>query len=508
MAPILLIFIFVTISFSLLLNRRERIRRIRLPPSPPTIPLLGNLLWLTKPFSQLEPTLHHLRAKYGPIFTLYVGARPVIFIMDGDHIHRSLVENGEVFADRPRPVLGSDLNTNLHSINNTPYGSLWRLLRRNLASEVIHPCKATTKSSTHVHRMALNILLNRLKNESKANGGVVIPIHSIKNSLSFLMISLCFGIVKLDEQMVKQIQNVQWQLLFLVDKHFALNLMPKVALLLFLGSLRTLKQLRRAQKELLIPLIRARKQLAIHKRDQRHVISYVDSLLELRVPNGVGNVRELSEEDIVSFCSEFLDASIWSTCAGLEWIMASLVKHQDVQKNLKQEINGVVGDEKREIHMDELQRMPYLKAVIFEALRRHPPAHFLIPHRVKQDVLVDEYLIPKDAVMNCLVTGMGLDGRVWEEPLEFKPERFMAGGEGEGVDVQCGKSEIKMMPFGTGRRMCPGLDMAMIQLQYFVANLVNEMEFKEVEGMEVDLSEKAELFVPMKNPFHAQISFA
>ncbi|KAM0934551.1 putative cytochrome P450 [Dioscorea sansibarensis] len=508
MAPLLLIVILVTMSLALLINERETRGKIRLPPSPPRIPILGNLLWLTKPFSHLEPTLHHLRAKYGSIFTLYVGSRPVIFIMDGDHIHRSLVENGEVFADRPRPVSSGDLNTNLHSINNTPYGSLWRLLRRNLASEVIHPCKATTKSSTHVHRMALDLLLNRLKNEAKANGGIVIPIHSIKNSLSSLMISLCFGVVNLDEDMVKQIQNVQWELLFLVDKHFALNLMPKVALLMFVGRLGKLKRLRRAQKELFIPLIRARKQLPIQERDKHHVISYVDSLLELRVPNGFGSVRELSEEDIVSFCSEFLDASIWSTCAGLEWIMASLVKHQDVQENLRQEIKVVVGDERKEVHMDELQRMPYLKAVIFEALRRHPPAHFLIPHRVKQDVLMDNYLLPKDAVVNSLVTSIGLDGKVWEEPLEFRPERFIAGGEGKGVDVQCGKSEIKMMPFGTGRRMCPGLDMAMIQLQYFVANLVNEMEFKEVEGMEVDLSEKAELFVPMKNPFHSRISFA
>ncbi|KAH7668649.1 Cytochrome P450 E-class group I protein [Dioscorea alata] len=506
MAPLLLIFILVTIFLAMLINQKER--RGRLPPSPPRIPILGNLLWLTKPFSQLEPTLHHLRIKYGPIFTLYVGSRPVIFIMDGDHIHRALVENGEVFADRPRPVSSNDLNTNLHSINNTPYGSLWRLLRRNLASEVIHPCKATTKSSTHVHRMALDILLNGLKNEAKASGGVVIPFDSIKNSMSFLMISLCFGVVKLDEQMVKQIQNVQWELLFLVDKHFALNLMPKVALLLFLGRLGKLKQLRRAQKELFIPLIRTRKQLAIKKRDKRHVISYVDSLLELRVPNGVGSVRELSEENIVSFCSEFLDASIWSTCAGLEWIIASLVKHQDVQQNLRQEIKGVVGDERREVHMDELQRMPYLKAVIFEALRRHPPAHFLIPHRVKENVFINEHFIPKNTVVNCLVTSIGLDGKVWEDPLEFKPERFMAGREGEGVDVQCGKSEIKMMPFGTGRRMCPGLDLAMIQFQYFVANLVNEMEFKEVEGMEVDLSEKAELFVPMKNTIHALISFS
>ncbi|KAJ0968173.1 hypothetical protein J5N97_025090 [Dioscorea zingiberensis] len=245
------------------------------------------------------------------------------------------------------------------------------------------------------------------------------------------------------------------------------------------------------------------------------MISYVDSLLKLRVPvDGVTgtttSVRELSEEDIVSFCSEFLDASIWPACAALEWIMARLVKHQDIQEKLKKEIRSVMGDKKRLVDMDELQRMPYLKAVIFEALRRHSPAHFLIPHRVKEDVMImaddHEYLIPKGAVVNYLVTSVGLDASVWEEPLEFRPERFMPGGEGEEVDLNCGKREIKMMPFGAGRRISPLPDMAVLQLQYLVANFVNEIiELKAVEGMEVDLSDKAELFVAMKNPLHARI---
>ncbi|KAJ0968216.1 hypothetical protein J5N97_025133 [Dioscorea zingiberensis] len=264
------------------------------------------------PFSHLEPTLHHLRAKYGPIFTLYVGSRPVVFIMDGDLAHRSLMQRSEIFADRPRPLATSDLNTNLHSINNTSYGSVWRLLRRNLVSGVVNTCKA-------------------------------IPVDGVA-----------------------------------VDYYYKI-------------------------------------------------------------------LRELNEEDIVSFCSEFLDASIWPACAALEWIMARLVKHQDIQQKLKKEIRSVVGDKKGLVDVEELQRMPYLKAVIFEALRRHSPAHFLIPHRVKEDVMImadhHEYLIPKGAVVNYLVTSVGLDASVWEEPLEFRPKRFMPGGEGEEVDVNCGKRE-------------------------------------------------------------------
>ncbi|KAH7668657.1 Cytochrome P450 E-class group I protein [Dioscorea alata] len=501
MAPILLLFLLVTISLALLINQRERIRRRKLPPSPPRIPILGNLLWLTKPFSQLEPTLHHLRAKYGPIFTLYIGSRPVIFIMDGVLARRSLIQCGEVFADRPPPLSTSALNPNLHSINNTPYGHLWRLLRRNLISEVFHPLKSK-KLSGHVQHMALDILLKRLKNEAEANGGVVVPVHSIQHCVSFFMTSLCFGMT-LEEKVVNQIKNVQLELLAVLENHFVFGLLPKAALLLYWRRFGKLKQLRRAHEELLIPIIRARKQ---REKTTHDMISYVDSLLKLKVPvNGVGNVRELSEEDIVNFISEFLDASIWSSAASLEWIMANIVKYHDIQEKLRKEIRSVVGDTKRRIEEDEIQRMPYLKAVILEALRRHSPTHFSIPHSVKEDVIMDEYLIPKGTVVNYSVTSIGLDGRVWNDPLEFRPERFMAGGEGEGVDVNCGKRDIKMMPFGAGRRICPGSDMAVLLLQYLVANLVNEIELKAVEGMEIDLAANGEIFAAMKNPLRARI---
>ncbi|KAH7668654.1 Cytochrome P450 E-class group I protein [Dioscorea alata] len=500
MATLFFIYILVTISLALLINQRET-RRRRLPPSPPRIPILGNLLWLTKPFSHFEPTLHHLRAKYGPIFTLYVGPRPVIFIMDGDLARRSLIQSGEVFADRPPPLSTSALNPNLHSINNTSHGHLWRLLRRNLVSEVIHPCKST-KSSAHVQRMALDILLKRLKNEAVANGGIVVPIHSIQHCVSFLMTSLCFG-VTLEEKVVDRIKNMQLELLGVLENLYVFGLLPKAALLLYWRRFGKLKQLRQAHEELLIPIIRACKQREKNTHDK---ISYVDSLLKLKLPAGsAGNMRELSEEDIVNFISEFLDASIWPAAAALEWIMANFVKHQDIQEKLRKEIRSVVGDKKRRIEEDETQRMSYLKAVIFEALRRHSPAHFLIPHSVKEDVIMDKYLIPKGTVVNYSVTSIGLDGRVWEDPLEFRPERFMAGGEGEGVDVNCGKRDIKMMPFGAGRRICPGSDMAVLLLQYLVANLVNEIELKAVEGMEMDLSSNAELFATMESPLHARI---
>ncbi|KAM1070146.1 hypothetical protein TB1_002022 [Malus domestica] len=102
-----------------------------------------------------------------------------------------------------------------------------------------------------------------------------------------------------------------------------------------------------------------------------------------------------------------------------------------------------------------------------------------------------------------MLASIGWDPQVWEDPMEFKPERFLgsSGGE-EGFDLR-GSREIKMMPFGAGRRICPGSGLAVLHLEYFVANLVWKFEWRAVEGDDVDLSEKQEFTIVMKNPLHA-----
>ncbi|KAJ6413570.1 hypothetical protein OIU84_006377 [Salix udensis] len=206
---------------------------------------------------------------------------------------------------------------------------------------------------------------------------------------------------------------------------------------------------------------------------------------------------------MVTLCSEFLNGGTDTTSTALQWIMANLVKYPQIQEKLFIEIKGVVRDGEENIEEDELQKMPYLKAVILEGLRRHPPSHFVLPHAVTEDVVLDKYVIPKDGTVNFMVAEMGWDPKVWEDPMAFKPERFLDGG-GETFDI-AGRREIKMMPFGAGRRICPGHGLAMLHLEYFVANLIWKFEWKAVEGDDVDLSEGEEFTVVMKNPLQAQI---
>ncbi|CAL5214851.1 unnamed protein product [Lathyrus oleraceus] len=209
---------------------------------------------------------------------------------------------------------------------------------------------------------------------------------------------------------------------------------------------------------------------------------------------------------MISLCSEFLNAGTDTTSTALQWIMANLVKYPEVQNKIMAELKAAFGDERNEenteVKEEDLHKLPYLKSVILEGLRRHPPGHFVLPHTVKEDVVLNGYLVPKDGIVNFMVADIGRDPRVWEDPMAFKPERFL---KDETFDIT-GSKEIKMMPFGVGRRICPGYNLAMLHLEYFVANLVWNFEWKVAEGGQVDLSEKHEFTVVMKNPLQVHIS--
>ena len=236
-----------------------------------------------------------------------------------------------------------------------------------------------------------------------------------------------------------------------------------------------------------------------------YVLSYADTLLDLQLPE---EKRKLTDGEMVSLCSELINAATHSTSTSMQWIMANLIKFPEIQAKVYEEIGRVVKEGSEMVKEEELQKMPYLKAVVLEGLRRHPPGHFLLPHSVTRDTFLEGYFIPRNATVNFRIMEMGMDSETWENPNEFKPERFMSsnGGEGgEGFDIT-GSREIKMMPFGAGRRFCPGYALGLLHLEYYVANLVWKFQWKAVEGDDIDLTEKGEFAIMMKTPLKAIVS--
>ncbi|XVE62344.1 hypothetical protein DITRI_Ditri06bG0110500 [Diplodiscus trichospermus] len=480
----------------------------KLPPGPSTIPFIGSSIWLRnwKSFSELEPILRALHVKLGNMVTLRIRSYPAIFVCDRSLAHQALVQKGHVFADRPPCVSTAKIeSSNQHTINSAGYGPNWRVLRKNLASEILNPSRV--RSYSHARKWVLINLKEQLI-KSRGSSEPVRVVDHFRYAMFSLLALMCFG-DKLDEKQIRRIEDVQRDLLVNFGGFNVLIFWPRVTKVLFHKLWKKFLQFRQNQEDVLVPLIRARmranqENLSKLKEEEgdEFILSYVDTLLELQLPE---DRRKLNEGEMVSLCSEFLNAGTDTTSTVLQWIMANLVKYPHIQEKLFMEIKGVVGEGVEEVKEDDLQKMPYLKAVVLEGLRRHPPAHFLLPHKVSRDVVFNGFLLPKRGMINFMVAEIGLEPKVWEDPMAFKPERFLNTDGNEEIFDITGSKEIKMMPFGAGRRICPGIGLAMLHLEYFVANLVWSFHWKAVDGNDVDLSEKQEFTMVMKTPLQAHL---
>lgn len=326
---------------------------------------------------------------------------------------------------------------------------------------------------------------------------------------------MCFG-ERFDEKLIREIQESQRGVLLNITKFNDLNFWPpRLGKFLFKKRWEEIRQLRKRQDDCLLPLINKARQNRTTIKDKEaagKAIPYVDTLFDLEIAdnNDEKVKRKLVDDELITLCSEFLDAITDTTTVSLQWIMANLVKQTEIQEKVYKEIKEVMQNkEKNEaIEEEDLGKMTYLKAVIMEGLRRHPPGHFLLPHQVMEDsVLEGGYKVPKGTSVNFMVADMGWDPKVWPEPTAFKPERFLNDRSMGGVELEVditGSKEIKMMPFGAGRRICPGFALGLLHLEYYIGNLVWNFEWK--PAGEVDLTETQENAVTMKYPLLAYLS--
>ncbi|CAM0913312.1 unnamed protein product [Alopecurus aequalis] len=488
----------------------------RLPPGPVALPVLGNLLWWTR-FDTIAilRAMRRFHELHGPVIAFRRGSRLEITVSDRRLAHTALVGGGAAWADRPDYSIRDFGGINASpTITTSNYGPRWRLYRRNFAAEFVH--LARLRLFAPLRASILAELRGTLLHQQE-HGDTAIR-KAVHHAVFSLVMSMCFG-TRIDDGTVRDVAATLGKLMMYGMINIRLfAILPAFTTRLFSRRLMDMHAMRCHLKEIYVPLIEARrlrkKQLSCgggpHEEEETAGVlphSYVDTLLDMRLDFDGG--RALADDEIVALCSELLVQGTENSVTALEWIMAELTKSPAIQEKLYEEIVAVSGGAAGQFPDDEelLQKMTYLRSVVLEGLRRHPPGHVLVPHATAEDVELSGYVIPKGTKVNVMVAGMGMDPEMWERPGEFVPERFLAGGVGDGVDITCAR-EIKMMPFGAGRRMCPGIGVATLHLERFVANLVAAFEWQELDGEEVDVdltAEKGESTVVMKKPLRARL---
>ncbi|CAD6266188.1 unnamed protein product [Miscanthus lutarioriparius] len=450
------------------------------------------------------------RSRYGPVFTLYLlPSRPAIFVADHAVAHRALVQRGAAFADRPPASLPFRIfSSGQRNITSGAYGPLWRALRHNLTSKVFHPSRLGRFAAAR--RKALQGLVAGVVAQQMRGDGVVVVEALLHRAMFHILVTMCFGERLATDAVVAAVEALQREFLTSVLGFQVLDVCPALTRLLFRRRWKQMMSLRRRQEELFAPLIRACRAQRDAGDGVDDTTTYVDTLLGLQIPED-GGVRNLTEGEMVSLCAEFVAVGTDNTATEAQWIMANLVAQPEIQARLRAEIHQVTATGgSAGVQEQDLPRIPYLRAVVLEGLRRHPPGHFAIPHAatgIDDDgggLSLEGFLVPRRASLNFPLVALGLDEAVWPDPLRFRPERFLPGGEGADVDLT-GAKEVKMIPFGAGRRICPGMALALLHLEFFVASLVAEFEWLQVPGEPVEFAEKQELSVVMRRPLRATV---
>lgn len=439
-----------------------------------------------------------------------------------------LFENADAFSDRPTTPFPLDFaaGQRADSIATMPYGPLWRMLRCSLTAGVLHP----TRLSLHepIQREAVKGLVAGLHAAHAADAGevpVVVVRDSIRTAVYSLMVRLCFGdddggIHARDVHAIDRAQ-LEFLVAYAGAKDAEGSRLPR--LVYWRRWLRFDAAFNRLS-ELLIPLIvaaRLRQQQAQRGCDGGGFVPYIHSLLNLRVhddddervDDNAG--RMLKDKEMAPLVWEFIVAGAESVASCVEWALAHLVSQPEVQNKLHREVE-VVAAAGGDVTDEHLRSSPYLRAVILECLRMHPTVPFLMREVVGAHVDVAAVGgrggANKRSTVIINARDIGRDRNAWTDPDEFRPDRFLAGGEGEGVGPVPGpKQEIKMIPFGAGRRYCPGAGMGMLHIGCFLAALVREFEWAppaahQGDGGGVDMMEVDMFFKLMRTPLRARIT--
>ncbi|XP_026451160.1 cytochrome P450 76A2-like [Papaver somniferum] len=450
------------------------------PPGPPGWPVIGNLLDIgLRP----QETFLQLRQKYGAVFMLHLGAMNTVVIGSADAATELFKRHDHSFCNRhimEVMKLGEDLNSATVTRPNGPY---WRMIRRLYSTELFS--RMAIKRTEGRRRKCVQQMIQWVSAEGKHNTSVKLR-HLLFVSLFNLMGNLLFSRDLLDLKLVDGDEFYR-----AIGEIVEISVKPNAAD--FFPWFRNLdpQNLNKRMKNAAITLVNIIDGFANVRRQHMHSAHNKDeekdfwTVLQEFEGNGKDEPRKMSDREIYMIMIELFVGSAETTTSTIEWAMTELLRNPKVMNKVNAEIKQIIGYD-RKIEESDIENLTYLSAVIKETMRLHPPTPFLVPRTVAEDTEFMGYTIPKDAQVLVNAWGIGRDAAVWEDPFSFNPDRFL------GNDVDYRGQHFGLIPFGSGRRICPGLPMAHQSLHIMLGSLLQSFHWALESGVtpeSIDMSE-------------------
>ncbi|KAJ3684509.1 hypothetical protein LUZ61_013673 [Rhynchospora tenuis] len=477
----LLLLLSVSLLSAFLLSHKRKTKQAdlyKLPPGPKPFPIVGNLLQLG-PISQPHITFASLSKTYGPIFYLKLGQVTTI-ILSSQEYGKQLFQNHDLaLAGRHEPDAARVEAYHEWSIAWLPPGPRWRCLRRICTTELFTTQRLDSYVS--IRKQKVQDLLNFIAKSAKEGTSVEIGPAAFTTTLNLLSCTIfSTDFASFDSDSSQNFKKIVEELMLAGGSPNVSDFFPVLTSLDLQGVRRKLKHhnkfLRRVFDEQIDCRIKNRKEGSIACND----------LLDVLLDSQFGAKEQEHRQALISVFGDLFIAGTDTSSNTVQWAMAELLQNPVTMAKLHNELASVIGSE-REMEECDIGRLPYLQAVVKEALRLHPPVPFLLPRRAQETVQFGGYLIPEGAKLLVNVWAIGRDETTWPDPLIFRPERFLE------MDIDFKGRDFELIPFGAGRRICPGMPLACRMVHLMLGSLLHRFEWKlpeEVAKNGLDMSEK------------------
>ncbi|XP_065880257.1 cytochrome P450 81C13-like [Euphorbia lathyris] len=458
-------------------------RKQKLPPSPFALPIIGHLHLLNKSLP-LPLALETLLSQFGQIISLKFGCRPVLVVSSPSAVEECLAKNDVIFANRPKSMSGDHFTYNYVTYVWASYGDLWRSLRRLTVVEMFS--SKSLQRTCAIREEEVHSLLRRL---FKISGGGGKQKVDMKHLISLLMCNIIMRIAAgkrcveeedEDTEVEKQLFRDFKERFFPILSLNICDFVPILRLIGFRGIEKSMIKMQKLRDDYLQNLLDEVRFKCCNSKisELKERMSVIETLLALQQLEP----EYYSDEVIKSIMVMMFVAGVETSAVSVEWAMSLLLNHPQVMQKLKAEIAKYVGNDHLLNDLD-LTKLPYLRCVVNETLRLYPPGPLLLPHFSSETCTVGGYEVQKGTMLLVNVWSMHRDPNVWEDPNEFKPERF----EGD-IGEQVGS---KYIPFGMGRRACPGAGMGIRMVSLALGALIQcfNWEINEKDGLDkVDMA--------------------
>ncbi|XP_042513306.1 cytochrome P450 71AU50-like [Macadamia integrifolia] len=462
--------------------------RRRLPPGPPGLPIIGNLHMLGK---LPHHSLRKLAKEYGPIMFIQLGQVPAIVVSSPKAAELFLKTYDANFASRPNTMAAKHLSYGGKGIAFTPYGPYWTKMRRLCTTEFFGNSKIGLFKLMREEEVGHFVQTLKKDGDAGAVVDITARVGSLVEQMSYLMV---FG----DKDDSYNIKPAIKEALWLSGAFNLADYIPIIRSLDIQGLIRRMKAVNRDTDEFLEKLIDNHMQAPEDHKD--HHKGFIHKMLSLMIKSNEGQEQQgymMDRTNIKAVLVDMLVGSMDSTTTTIEWTFSEILKHPRVMKKLQEELKNVVGMDKV-MKEEDLARLEYLNMVIKESMRLHPPGPLLVPRESMEDLTIDEYHIPKKSCVMINAWAIGRDPNVWSDNAEeFFPERFSDNS----VDIQ--GHDFRLIPFGSGRRVCPAVQLGLTVVRLVLAQLVHCFNWVLPNGMlprDLDMNEIYGLTVSRAKP--------